>query len=133
MPNDTFKVLVEGVLRAKIKNISKQNGMMSAEVELIAPDETPENREIEALSRNVTEQFTEYIRLNKRMPDEVLVSLASIEKYHQQADTIAAHILQKIETKQRLLEAFTVKEQFSILSDTLKEEIEILKDRKSVV
>ena len=127
MPNDTFKVLVEGVLRAKIKNISKQNGMMSAEVELIAPDETPENREIEALSRNVTEQFTEYIRLNKRMPDEVLVSLASIEKYHQQADTIAAHILQKIETKQKLLEAFTVKKQFAILSDTLKEEIEILK------
>ena len=127
MPNDTFKVLVEGVLRARIKNISKQNGMMSAEVELIAPDECPENREIEALSRNVTEQFTEYIRLNKRMPDEVLVSLASIEKYHQQADTIAAHILQKIETKQKLLEAFTVKEQFSILSDTLKEEIEILK------
>ncbi|MGH8016561.1 MAG: AAA family ATPase, partial [Candidatus Zixiibacteriota bacterium] len=93
----------------------------------VIPEDSQADREVEALSRNITEQFTEYVRLNKRIPDEVLVSLASIEAHHQQADTIAAHILVKIETKQKLLETPTVREQLAILKDVFKEEIEILK------
>ena len=85
------------------------------------------DRETEALSRAVAEQFTEYVRLNRRIPDEVLVAVASIDTYDLQADTIAAHLLHKIETKQRLLETESVKEQFLALSEVLREELEILK------
>ena len=127
MPNDTYKVLIEGLVRGKVKSLTKSNLHLTAKVEIIVPDEGPNERELEAMSRNISEQFTEYVRLNKRIPDEVLVSLASIDKYHEQADTIAAHILQKIESKQDLLETFTVKGQFDILNKVLKEEIEILK------
>ena len=127
MPNDTFKVLVEGLVRGKVKSFTKSNQHLMVTYDVVPPDEAEHERELEALSRSITEQFTEYVRLNKRIPDEVLVSLASIDKYHQQADTIAAHILQKIESKQKLLEAFSVREQLAILNSVLKEEIEILK------
>ncbi|MBD3332856.1 endopeptidase La, partial [candidate division GN15 bacterium] len=127
MPNGTLKVLVEGLVRAEITSLVEEEGYMKAGLNVIPPDTAEEDREIEALSRSVNEQFSEYVRLNRRLPDEVLVSVASIEHYHQQADTIAAHLLQKIEVKQRLLEALTVRQQFHILSEVLKEEIEILR------
>ena len=127
MPNETYKLLVEGLVRAKIKNCTKSNQHLVVTYDAIIPDESPEDREIEALSRSISEKFTEYVRLNKRIPDEVLVSLASIEPHHQQIDTIAAHILVKLETKQKLLEATTIGEQLAILKGVLKEEIEILK------
>ncbi len=127
MPNETYKVLVEGLVRGKIKNCTKTNQHLTVTYDIITPGEVSQEHEVEAMSRNISEQFTEYVRLNKRIPDEVLVSLASIEQHHQQADTIAAHILLKIETKQKLLESASVKEQFNILKDVLKEEIEILK------
>ncbi|HOZ09030.1 MAG TPA: endopeptidase La, partial [candidate division Zixibacteria bacterium] len=85
------------------------------------------DRELEALSRSVMELFTEYVHLNRRVPDEVLVALASIEQYHQQADTIASHLLVRKEAKQEILELFDVRKQFLELARLLKEEIEILK------
>lgn len=127
MPNGTLKVLVEGLVRAKVIRFKKASQYLAAEVEVIGPDTKSVSREVEAMSRSVSETFAEYVRLNRRIPDEVLVALASIEKYHQQADTMAAHILQKIEAKQKLLEATTVRNQFSLLNNILKEEIEILK------
>ncbi len=127
MPNGTLKVLVEGLVRAEIQSMVEEDGYLKAGLQIIPPDTAENDREIEALSRSVNEQFSEYVRLNRRLPDEVLVSVASIEHYHQQADTIAAHLLQKIEIKQRLLEAFKVRKQFEILSEVLKEEVEILR------
>jgi len=127
MPNGTLKVLVEGLVRAEIESLIEEDGYLKAGLNIIPPDTADGDKEIEALSRSVSEQFSEYVRLNRRLPDEVLVSVASIEQYHQQADTIAAHLLQKIEVKQRLLEATTVRRQFRILSEVLKEEIEILR------
>ena len=127
MPNGTLKVLVEGLVRAQVKKLSTGGDFMSAKINLIRRDEEKHDRETEALSRAVNEQFAEYIRLNRRIPDEVLVSLASIESYEQQADTIAAHLLHKIETKQQLLDTSSVKKQLVTTSKVLKEEIEILK------
>jgi len=127
MPNGTLKVLVEGVVRAQAAEMTKSHGFLLARLNILARDQQVHDRETEALSRAVSEQFAEYVRLNRRIPDEVLVSVASIEKSHQLADTIAAHLLQKIETKQRILEAPSVKEEFGALSEVLKEEIEILK------
>ncbi|MBD3257970.1 AAA family ATPase, partial [candidate division GN15 bacterium] len=126
MPNGTLKVLVEGLQRAEVGSLSLSGEFISSRIELIRRDLERHDRETEALSRSVSEQFVEYVRLNRRIPDEVLVSVASIEQYEQQADIISAHLLHKIETKQKLLEARSIKEQFVVLSDILKEEIEIL-------
>ncbi|MBD3403855.1 endopeptidase La [candidate division GN15 bacterium] len=126
MPNGTLKVLVEGLVRAESTRLARTDNYLTARIRIIPPDTEQYDRETEALSRKVTEQFAEYIRLNRRIPDEVLVSVASIEDYGQLADTIAAHILHKIETKQAILSAYSVKEQFRILTDVLTEEIEIL-------
>lgn len=127
MPNGTLKVLVEGLVRAEVVRLAKTDNHLSARIRVVPPDVEQYDRETEALSRKVTEQFAEYIRLNRRIPDEVLVSVASIEEYTQLADTIAAHILHKIETKQAILSAYSIKEQFRILTDVLTEEVEILR------
>ena len=132
MPNGTLKVLVEGLVRADIEKISRNGDYYLARFNVISPESDDDDRETEALARSVSEQFAEYIRLNRRIPDEVLVSVASIEKYHQMADTMAAHILQKMEAKQRILEAFSVKEQFRLLARMLKDEIEILKIEQKI-
>ncbi len=132
MPNGTLKVLVEGLIRAEILSISKTNNYLTAKLKVAAVPDKPFDREIEALSRAVSEQFAEYVRLNRRIPDEVLVSVASIERYDQLADTIAAQIIQKIDAKQRVLEAFDVKEQLQLLSKVLRDEIDILKIEQKI-
>ncbi len=127
MPNGTLKVLVEGMLRAKVRSLTSEGEFITGQMEVLRRHDEKYDRETEALSRAVSEQFTEYVRLNRRIPDEVLVAVASIDNYDLQADTISAHMLHKIETKQRLLETESVKEQFLILSEVLREELEILK------
>ena len=127
MPNGMLKVLMEGIVRARVKSFSKSTKHISANIVVVSDDLDTDHREVEALSRSVGEKFADYVRLNRRIPDEVLVTLASIEDYQQQADTIAAHILLKLETKQRILEGLSLKSRFLVLSKILKEEIEILK------
>ncbi|HUV30584.1 MAG TPA: endopeptidase La [Acidobacteriota bacterium] len=127
MANGTLRVLVEGLVRAEIVRLSRSEGHFSAHLRIQPRQQAAKDRETEALSRAISEQFAEYVRLNRRIPDEVLVSIASIEEHDHLADTISGHILQKIEAKQHLLEAPTIKEQFQLLSKTLREEIEILK------
>lgn len=127
MPNGTLKVLVEGLVKAQILSLSRGNQYLSAKLTLMPTDVDTTDRETMALARSVSEQFAEYVRLNRRIPDEVLVTVAAIDKHGQLADTIAAQLLAKIDTKQRLLEAASVNEQFLILAELLREEIEILK------
>ena len=132
MPNGTLKVLVEGLIRAEIKKITKTKSFFLANTEVISSEMNETDRETEALCRSVSEQFTEYVRFHRRVPDEVIVNLATINEYRHRADTISAHTLQKIETKQQVLESKNVKEQFIILSEILKEEIEILKIEQKI-
>ncbi len=126
LPNGTIKVLVEGLIRAQIKTMSKSGGFYTARLQIIRPD-TAEDRETVALSRSVLEQFADYVRLNRRIPEEVLFSFSSIDDYHRLADTMAAQLLVKMSTKQELLETETVKDQLVNLSEILREEVEILK------
>lgn len=132
MPNGTLKVLAEGLVRAQVITYTKTSKYLAADISVVAPDSETVDHETEALFRSVTERFAEYVRRNRRIPDEVLVSQAAIDDYHQQTDTMAAHLLQKIETKQKLLEAFTLKEQLTLLSNILSEEIEILKIEQKI-
>jgi len=132
MPNNTLKVLVEGIVRAKVITFTRSAKYLEAKIKVVITDTESIDRETEALFRSVSERFAKYVRLNRRVPDEVAISLASIEKYDHKVDTMAAHLLYKIEAKQKLLEAFSLKEQLVLLSEILKEEIEILKIEQTI-
>ncbi len=125
LPNGTLKVLVEGLIRCRLKTYKKTGGFYSARLQIVPPDNS-RDKETEALSRMVKELFTQYVKLNRRIPEEVLLSMPSVEGYQRQADTIAAHILMKMEAKQVILELDSVKEQLSQISEILRSEIEIL-------
>lgn len=132
MPNGTLKVLVEGIVRAEVESFHGGDKMISARIDLHPPRPEHESRETIAAARAVGEKFSEYVRLNGRVPDEIVVSLAAIEDRDQQADTVAAHILHKVETKQKILEAVDLHERYNILRDILSEEIEILKIERKI-
>jgi len=132
MPNGTYKVLVEGLLRAEVKTLKTTDGFLSCNVKLRPPSRISGDKEVEALSRSVSELFAEYVQLNRRIPDEVLVPLGSINEHGQQADTISAHLLLKIESRQELLETSTLSSHFELLSEMLREEIEILKIERRI-
>jgi len=102
LPDGTVKVLVEGSQRAKIVRYTDKEEFFQAEAELIeeAPDE---DKDVEALSRSVISQFEQYIKLNKKIPPEVLVSLNQIEERSKLSDTIASHLALKISEKHELL------------------------------
>ncbi|RKX21354.1 MAG: endopeptidase La [Candidatus Zixiibacteriota bacterium] len=125
LPNGTLKVLVEGLIRCRIKTYKKTGSFYTSRIQVVPPDNSSD-KEIEALSRMVQELFIQYVRLNRRIPEEVLLSMPAVNGYQRQADTIAAHILMKMETKQEILELEMVKEQLSRLSEILRSEIEIL-------
>src|SRR4029453_8648205 len=107
LPDGTVKVLVEGGQRARITNFSDNPIFFEAFAELIVdrPGETKEGetKEVEALARTVVSQFEQYIKLNKKIPPEVLVSINQIDDPSKLADTVASHLQLKIPEKQELL------------------------------
>jgi ATP-dependent Lon protease len=131
LPNGTIKVLVEGLIRARIKTFNKTGGFYMVRLQIMTPDQL-KDQETEALSRRIIELFSEYVHLNRRIPEEVLYSISSIDDYQRLADTIAAHILLKMETKQQILELESVKQQMVELSEVLRAEIEILKIERKI-
>ncbi|PKK83090.1 MAG: endopeptidase La [candidate division Zixibacteria bacterium HGW-Zixibacteria-1] len=131
LPNGTMKVLVEGLVRARIDTFNKTKGFFTTHVKFVPPM-IDLDRETEALSRTVRELFSEYVHLNRRIPDEVLLSFSGIEEYQRLADTVTAHILLKMHTKQHILELDSVKKQFRELSRVLRSEIEILRIEQKI-
>ncbi len=103
LPDGTVKVLVEGGRRAQIKSFVDNPDFMQGEVEML-PDDAPEDEENEALMRSVISQFEHYVKLNRKIPPEVLVSLNQIEEASKLADTVASHLVLKIPEKQEILE-----------------------------
>src|SRR5690606_7813877 len=103
LPDGTVKVLVEGVQRARVQKVTDAETHFSATAVPVAPDAV-EGAESEALRRAVVAQFEQYVKLNKKMPQEILTSLSGIDDAGRLADTIAAHLPLKLEQKQRLLE-----------------------------
>ena len=94
MPNGTLKVLVEGMVRASLKSVSAEGEFITAKVALISRKDERHDRETEALSRAVVEQFTEYVRLNRRIPDEVLRTVLPIEDFDRSDEREADPVLQ---------------------------------------
>ena len=131
LPDGTVKVLVEGTQRAQISAIATQDDMFIATV-LPVPAEEGVDHEIEALRRAVIAQFDQYVKLNKKIPPEILTSIASIEEAGRLADTIAAHLPLKLEQKQEVLEMFETRSRIERLLSQLETEIDILQVEKRI-
>lgn len=125
LPDGTVKVLVEGLERVKIDDFIMADGFMQVEVEILTEDNV-HDVETEALSRAVLSQFEEYVKLSKKVPPEVLVSVSQIEDYNKLADTIASHLSLKINEKQALLEGKTLKDRFNKILEFMDAEITLL-------
>lgn len=130
LPDGTVKVLVEGVQRAKVSEFTETEECFAAKADLIADSAT--DVEIQALMRTVFAQFDQYVKLNKKIPPEILTSLASIDEAGRLADTIAAHLTLKLEEKQKILEMFDVAERLEHLLRLMDGEIDILQVEKRI-
>jgi ATP-dependent Lon protease len=131
LPDGTVKVLVEGVQRARIAKVLTEKANFEAEIELIQSEE-PDSNEVEAMRRTLLAQFDQYVKLNKKIPPEVLTSLSGIDGAGRLSDTIAAHLPLKLEQKQQILEMFNVGRRLEQLLQLLETEIDIMQVEKRI-
>ena len=131
LPDGTVKVLVEGVSRARVVDFADTADCFSAKAEVIE-DVVESDHETQALMRTVFTQFDQYVKLNKKIPPEILTSLATIDDPSRLADTIAAHLTLKLEEKQSILEMFSVSQRLEHLLSLMEGEIDILQVEKRI-
>jgi len=131
LPDGTVKVLVEGNKRARIINYLGQEEYFTAQIKEL-DDEVVDERESEVLVRSLTTQFDQYVKLNKKIPPEILTSLSSIEEAERMVDTIAAHMSLKLEEKQKILEVIDLHERVEHLMVLMESEIDILQVEKRI-
>ena len=131
LPDGTVKVLVEGTERARITGFTESDEFFEAQVEPIA-EEMADEKEVKALMRSVLEQFEQYVKLNKKIGPEVLVSASQIEDPSKLADTVAAHLALKISDKQDLLATANVAERLEKVYAFMEGEISVLQVEKKI-
>ncbi len=131
LPDGTIKVLVEGVQRAHIDAVEDLRSLFVATVRPVPVSESG-THELEAMRRAIIAQFDQYVKLNKKIPPEILSSLAGIEEAGRLADTIAAHLPLKLEQKQEVLEMFDTAERLEKLLSQLEGELDILQVEKRI-
>jgi ATP-dependent Lon protease len=133
LPDGTIKVLVEGSERARILHLMGQDDFFKAQISKIeSVDAGLDAREAEVLMRSVMAQFDQYVKLSKKVPPEILSSLASIEEPSRLADTIAAHMSLKIEEKQKILEIENLRDRLEHLIGLMEAEIDLLQVEKRI-
>ena len=133
LPDGTVKVLVEGQQRALVTSIADAETHFTATVTPVEQDqEKHKSSEIEALRRAVMQQFDQYVKLNKKIPPEILTSISSIDDPGRLADTIAAHLPLKLENKQVVLDLSDVKARLENLFEQLDREVDILNVDKKI-
>ena len=132
LPNGLVKVLVEGLIRARVKRFFSNKGeFMRARFEIV-PEMEKVTTKNEAALRHVISQFKEYVLLNRDIPDELLLSIESIHNVQRISDFIAAHVTKRLEEKQHLLEAFSVEDELLMLAEMLQVEKDILQIEKDI-
>ncbi len=124
LPDGTVKVLVEGISRVKISSFNDDEGYLKADVSEFVTEQ-PSEREADVLMRTLLEQFEQYVKLNKKIPPEVISSLSSINDADRMADTISAHMTLKLEDKQLLLEMGDITARIEKLMVFLESEIDV--------
>ncbi|MGZ5115470.1 MAG: endopeptidase La [Burkholderiales bacterium] len=131
LPDGTVKVLVEGSQRARIHDIVDLKTHFAVGIEPLPADNATDH-ETEAMRRTMIQQFDQYVKLNKKIPPEILTSLAGIDEAGRLADTIAAHLPLKLEQKQEVLEMFEVKQRLEHLLKLVEGELDILQVEKRI-
>lgn len=133
LPDGTVKVLVEGLQRASVNEVAEDGEQFTASVTPIPPDQgDAESSEIEALRRALMQQFDQYVKLNKKIPSEILNSIASIDEVGRLADTIAAHLPLQLDGKQEVLALANVRDRLDNLFAQLEREVDILNVDKRI-
>jgi ATP-dependent Lon protease len=135
LPDGTVKVLVEGQQRARVNKIEEGEQHFTANVSPVEPVVDvagDKGSEIEALRRAVTQQFDHYVKLNKKIPPEILTSISNIDDAGRLADTIAAHLPLKLDAKQAILDLDNVKARLENLYEQLEREVDILNVDKKI-
>ena len=131
LPDGTVKVLVEGGQRARIVEVTDvKTHFMTSVTPITIPVDT--DREVEAMRRTMVQQFDQYVKLNKKIPPEILTSIAGIDEASRLADQIAAHLPLKLEQKQEVLEMFDVKQRLDHLLKVVDGELDILQVEKRI-
>ncbi|MDX1705025.1 endopeptidase La [Pseudidiomarina sp.] len=131
LPDGTVKVLVEGVQRAAIDSYEDTEDFFRAQVHFLA-SESMEDKEEEVMIRSAVNQFEGYVKLNKKIPPEVLTSLSGIDEADRLADTMAAHMPLKLKDKQKVLEITDVRERLEFLMALMEGEIDLLQVEKRI-
>lgn len=132
LPDGTLKVLVEGGQRALIKKVNTDERYFTADIAVIPASEDYDERKVDLLSRMLLNLFDKYVKLNKKIPPEVLSSLSSIDEPARFADTVAAHLGLKVPAKQEILEIVDVKERLEQLVELVEGEIDLLQVEKRI-
>ncbi|MDH5500432.1 MAG: endopeptidase La, partial [Gammaproteobacteria bacterium] len=131
LPDGTVKVLVEGGERARIDEIIVGDHF-AAEVTLLPEEDRHDEREIDVLVRSIIAQFEQYVKLNKKVPPEILTSLSGIDQPGRLADTVAAHMALKLAEKQRILEIQDIKVRLEQILGIIEGEIDVLQIEKRI-
>ena len=131
LPDGTVKVLVEGVDRARIEKLHAGE-YYSADATLLPDVEAYDEREMDVLARSVISQFEQYVKLNKKVPPEVLTALAGIEHAGRLADTVAAHMSLKLAEKQKVLEILDVRKRLEHILVAIEGEMDVLQIEKRI-
>ena len=126
LPDGTMKVLVEGESRAKIINVSDTDKHLVADYSVIDEKLNLNQTQVDAISRTLEDTFSQYVKLNKKVPPEVLSSVAGIDDISKLADSIAAHMTLKLNEKQKVLELFNIKERSEFLISSMGNELDVL-------
>ncbi|MCP1727081.1 ATP-dependent Lon protease [Natronospira proteinivora] len=131
LPDGTVKVLVEGIQRARIVDLNADE-YFQASAEAVAEDANYDEREVDVLMRSVMTQFDQYVKLNKKVPPEVLTSLSGIDEAGRLADTVVAHMSLKLEEKQQILELDNVRQRLEHVLALIEGEIDILQVERRI-
>ncbi|MEQ8408042.1 MAG: endopeptidase La [Gammaproteobacteria bacterium] len=131
LPDGTVKVLVEGLDRAKIKNVEFSEDHFRAETSLLQPEEVPE-KESALLIRSLLSQFDQYVQLSKKIPPEVMTSISSIDEPGRLVDTIASHMSLQLQEKQNLLELAGLQARIEHLMSLIESEIDLFQVEKRI-
>jgi ATP-dependent Lon protease len=132
LPDGTVKVLVEGVGRAKVLSIDNTNTVYAEAVAEVMPDTIADERELAALTRSVLTAFDSYIKLNKKIPPEVLVAINQMSESGKLSDTIASHLSLKIPERQKLLETLDINKRIKAILAVMEGEISVLQVEKKI-
>ena len=132
LPDGTIKVLVEGMARVNVSEVSERDGSLYGRAEEIDSSDIREGREVEAVARSLMSLFEQYVKTNRKLPPELLQTLAGIDEPSRLADTIAAHLGVRLSDKQRLLETTEVGDRLELLVGFVDGEIDVQQLEKRI-